>query len=288
MIKLALTLIALTCWGTSTVAQTITKHPDRFILHADSGEVSEPVKSANSSLTVSRFAEKSGVPSAQLWFVPEYFVDRVGTTGTTLWAARNEGDSLISLVVEYFDVFLSLQRIDVFSLPPDAVTTVNLRNVTGLAVDPDGFSRGTIRLDPSGPISVDFFHTTNKDQSGSGDLAFTLDDFCETWQTRFFFFGVGEGSILTFFVNGPQGAAASDPPSVIGNVFGEDGVFINAFEIRGDATVFNIRALDLVLNGTPFGSIELAIASQFVPRGFVSTRHDLGQLGAVVRGVCKD
>jgi len=235
-------------------------------------------------------APRDNRPSGELWFAPRYFVNTTDFAETTLWAVRNEGTmGTVSLTVQYFDVFFAPQRVDSFMIDPHAVKTVNVRDVPGLAVDPDGFARGFIRFTPGGAVSVDTLQVDTAENFAQGDVGFTLSDFCAAWQVRFASFTPGEGSVISFLVNGPRGNDMGDPPTVMGDVYNEAGDFVSSFTIRTDQWAFDIQSLDLVLGGLAFGSIELTIDALSFPDGLVSVAHSAeGRFSVGLRGICKD
>ena len=67
------------------------------------------------------------------------------------------------------------------------------------------------------------------------------------------------GTRLTALINGPHGALPSDPPTITGEVFDEDGHFVNSFMIRTDEWVVELDVLqDLVWPGGPaFGTVRM-------------------------------
>lgn len=234
-------------------------------------------------------AAPASEPAATFWFVPRFLVDTTTAGDTTLFGVRNEGESSIELTVQYYDVFFSLQRTDTFEVNAHGILPVNVRDVAGLAVDPDGFARGFVRINPNGPISVDYFQVDTSDNFASANTAFTTTaDFCTEWQVRFLSFDP-QGSIVSVLVNGPHGSDSTDPPTVVGDVYDEAGAFINSFTIRTDQWVFDIAVLDFVLGGVHAGSVELMIDATFSPSGLATVAHSAaGRFSVGLQGVCKD
>jgi hypothetical protein len=250
---------------------------------ADTPTASAP---ATHSLTTAR----GNVPVGGFWFVPRYEVDTTSFSDTTLWSARNESAVAVDLTAQYYNTLFELQHTQTISLAPAETAPVNVRDIGGLPVDPDGFARGFIRLSPAnGPISVDVFQVDASENFASADQAFVTADFCANWQTRFLSFGPGQGSVVSFLVNGPRGSAAGDPATVLGDVYNEQGSFINSFTIRTDNWVFDVAILDVVLGGVSFGSVEVVIDSVFAPEGFLTVAHSAEDRYSVgLRGVCRD
>lgn len=235
------------------------------------------------------FAGKSNIPTNALWFLPRFAVNRTAVGDTTLWAVRNEAAGPIDLIVQYYDTVFTLQRTDMFTLVANQVRTVNVRDVPGLAVDFDGYARGMVRFSPTGPVSVDILQVDTSQNFATGGEAFLTADFCEDWQGRFLSFGPGESSVFSFLVNGPQGGGSMDPPTIVGEVYAESGAFINSFTIRTPLWFFDVPALDLVVGGLSFGSVELTIDARFTPAGLLNVAHSAGGRFSVgLRGVCLD
>lgn len=226
-------------------------------------------------------------PSSGLWFIPRYFVDTTSFGDTTLWSVRNESLATVSVQAEYFDAFFVKRQEQPLVLDPDELVPINVRDVGGLPADPDGFARGFIRLSPNGPISADVIQVDTSQNFASGNLASRLDDFCADWQVRFLSFG--QSSILSFLVNGPRGGDPADPPTLVGDVFAENGSFVSSFTLRTDEWVFDRAAEELVVGGLANGTIELTIQSLNAPAGLVFVNHSAeGRFSVGLPAVCLD
>jgi len=201
------------------------------------------------------------------WFIPRFRVDRSQTGDTTLLAIRAPGsvrpcDGIIctfNVEVLYYDVRNVRQHVDHFNLSGHQVQTINVRDVPGLAVDPDGFARGMIRVVTNLPMNVDYFQVDTSGNLATGGEALGLSDLCETWAARFLTFGPGQGTVLSIFVREPLGSAPRDPATVVGLVYNESGTFINSFTVRTDDWAFDLPVEDLVVGGTQFGTVELTL-----------------------------
>lgn len=201
------------------------------------------------------------------WFIPSFRVDQTKPGDTTLLAIRAPGSvrpcdgEICSFNVEvvYYDLQRNRQHTDRFNLSGHQVQTINVRDVPGLAVDPDGFSRGAIRVLTNLPMNVDYFQVDTSRNLATGGEALELSDICEHWAARFLSFGPGQGTVLSVFVIEPLGAAATDAPTVMGAIYDEGGNFINSFTIRTDDSAFELRIEDLVLGSTRFGTAELVL-----------------------------
>lgn len=239
---------------------------------------------------------KGNEPDDATWFIPQFKVDTRGTAlgSSTFFSIRNEGDTNTIVQVEYFGTVLAPPRQSSarYALIPDQIVSVNVRDVSGLAVGPDRFKRGIIRITPSpdDPISVDVFQVDAANNFATGNVAFTARDFCDFWQVRFLDFGGASGSVMTILVNGPRGMGAANPPTISGTVFNQQGQPVNTFNLRTDQWSLEIPILDLVTgNQTKFGSVELVLNAAGNPGGVVSVVHSaFGKFSVGSEGVCKD
>ena len=237
---------------------------------------------------------KGVVPADDVWFIPLFEVDTTNAAASsTFFSIRNEGDFNTNVLVEYFGRVLAPPRLQSqrFVLIPDQIVSVDVRAVGGLAVEPDGFARGLIRITPriDDPISVDVFRIDAANNFASGAPAFTVGDFCDFWQVRFLDFGgPNDGTVMTALVNGPRGLGDS-PPTISGTVFNQQGQPINNFNIRTNEWAIRLPLLDFVQGETAFGSIELVLNAASRPGGVVSVSHSAqGRFSIGTRGVCKD
>lgn len=231
--------------------------------------------------------EPGASPTGDFWFIHRYFVDTTSFGDTTLWSARNESLATVSLTAQYFDVFFVGQQQQDFSLDPNELVPVNVRDVGGLPIDPDGFARGFVRLGPNGPISADVIQVDTSQNFATASLGSRLEDFCGDWQVRFVSFG--QSSILSFLVNGPRGPDPGDPATVVGDVYNEAGSFVNSFTLRTDEWVFDRAASELVVGGLNNGTIELTVLSLNAPPGLVFVNHSAeGRFSVGYRAVCRD
>lgn len=243
----------------------------------------------------SPLAVKGIVAADAVWYIPHFRIDRSAEAGenadATIWSVRNESEAgeSVDIRASYFTTDFDPQGAQEFTLGEKELRSVSLRSVEGLRTERDGFARGFIRVTPSVSrrISVDFFQVDFSQNSATGSLASSFPcDFCDQWQLRFLRFGEGSGSIATFFVNGPLAAGS---PTVVGNVYGEDGSFVSSFSIRstGDWTFQCDIQNELVNGDVRFGTIELNILSGFEPSGIVSVSHSaFGAFSVGVPSIC--
>lgn len=241
---------------------------------------------------------KSNEPSDGTWFIPLFKVDAkaTGFGSSTFFSLRNEGEVVTNVLVEYFDRKFTppRQHAQRYALIPKQVAAVNVRDaLADLDVGADGFARGLIRIIPRAeePISVDVFQVDAENDFASGSPAFVApDDFCTFWQVRFLkFTGASGGSVLTVLVNGPRGPAANNPPTLVADVYNQQGAFIRSAEIRTDQWAFEVDLLALAGGGASFGSVELILNAASLPGGVVSVTHGaLGKFSVGLEGVCRD
>jgi hypothetical protein len=232
---------------------------------------------------------KSTVPEAGYWFIPLFEADMVVPGDSTYFSVRNESLAANTVLLEYFDVFFGFQTDEAVELAPHEIRSVALRNVAGLAVDPDGYARGLVRINSLLPVSVDSFQLETRNAFAVGGLGWVIGDFCSQWHTRFLRFGAAGGTRLVFLVNGPLGGDPGDPVTISGDVYTENGDFINSFTVRTDEWFFGLAVHDFVLGGVDFGTVELVINSSFAPAGLVEVRHQaLGEFSVGYPAVCAD
>lgn len=179
-------------------------------------------------------APKVDSPFAEL--VLPYFENDVtgGTLTSTLFAVRNPSISDgTTAVVSYFDVRGKLLTTENLSIAPSAVFTRNLRDVSGLAVDPDGFSRGFVVIQSQDPLSGDTFHVDPVGNFATGDRLIGMTELCLFWDFRLIQGGAfNGGTTLEVFVDTPLGASASDPPTVAVIVYDEAGKAFGTVALR--------------------------------------------------------
>ncbi len=232
----------------------------------------------------SSLARKLPRPTSDAWFIPLYSVDTTRTADTTLWAARNGSDSVAHARVIYYTTKGEMQRLDAFLLAPHAVKTVNVRDVPGLEVDGDGLARGAVAIQPDeGVMSVDYMQVDVSQNFAVGREAFT--EACRNWEARFLSFGPGEGSVLTLFAE-PLGASPDDPPSILGDIYDEEGALVNSFAIRTDEVAFQVGVQELVEGEVQFGSIELLLAGR--PGNVVVDHSAAGRFSVGFSAVCAE
>ena len=222
-------------------------------------------------------------------FLPRFRVDTLGFSDTTLWSARNYLGLPSSLKVTYFTVGGVEQTVSNFSIDPFEVVSVNIRDIPGLAVDGTGEATGYVEFLSSGLLSYDAFQVDVSQDFASAPSIVGITEFCTNWSSRFIEFTPGESSILTFFVNGPQGTDPGDPATVTGTVFDEAGNTIVGFSIFTDLDSFTLDTSTIVPGSLKAGALGLVIDSRFSPDGYVSVEHKAaGKFSVSLPAACTD
>ncbi|HEX6200454.1 MAG TPA: hypothetical protein VF150_09335 [Thermoanaerobaculia bacterium] len=205
-------------------------------------------------------APGAGVCAEHL-LVPFYLVDRNHAGGTTtLFAVRNLSEHTVTADVEYFTVDGTSQGSESVDLDPQQARTVNLRDVPGLAKDPDGFARGFVRIlgasDPDGGpvLEGDFFQVDVDGNFATGDRLARQTALCREASLRFLDFGAG--TRLTIYVADPRGDQPNvDPPSFTVQVYDEAGAPVGAAQPVWTADhALEMAAADFT--ASPFGALQ--------------------------------
>lgn len=212
-------------------------------------------------------APKVDSPFSEL-VLPYFENDVNGSTFTsTLFAVRNPSISgSATATVSYFDLEGNLSATENLSLGPAAVFTRNLRDVPGLALDPDGFSRGFAVIQADNPLSGDTFHVDPVGNFATGDRLIGMSELCLSWDFRFLQGGPFDGgTTLEIFVDTPLGTDPSDPPTVAVVVYNEDGQAFGTVGLRMaqnsvSVPVGNILAALPGSIGPSFGSLWLVFS----------------------------
>ncbi len=160
-----------------------------------------------------------------------------------------------------------------------------------LPADADGVTRGFVEILGDFPFAVDYFQIDGTNNFASGDNGASFpNDFCEYWKVRYLSGGAFDGGTeILAVINGPLGSDPGAMPTITGNVYREDGSFVNSFEIRTDEWMFLRDASELVTAGNPFGAIELRIDAADDNTGFVFARQDAsGRYSVGLNALCKD
>lgn len=254
----------------------------------------EPVRSAPPAAAPGSLAAPVVTPSAGPWILTFVVDPDNGFGTTTLLAVRND-DPVIdaNVLVEFFDAGFNLFHDVSLTLEPNQVQSFNLRDQPNVP-NGAGLTYGLVRVtaEIGEQVAVDTFRVTPDEAFASGGLApdFSTDQ-CDQWAGRVLLGGGFDGgTTLTFIVDGPRGPnPGSDPPTISGDLYTEDGTFINGFNIFTDAFVLEIDAEMLLDPAPPFtGSFELLIDGTD-GGGHVTVEHKAeGLYSVTVDGVCLD
>ena len=235
-------------------------------------------------------AKGGGMPSTSVFILPWIVDDSASDANATLFSVTNESFSENDTDVEltFFDAFFDEITDDFFTLGDNEIRPFNARLIPGLTI-PDGVNRGLLQIVANDEIGADFFDVNFGENFASGDRALTTLDFCSIWRMRFLQFPGPGGTVLTFIINGPQGVEEEDPPTIAGEVFTEDGVFLNSFALQTDAWLLAVDALDLVIGDTEFGTIVFQLNTTLSPSGVIFENHSaFSRFSLGLKGTCKD
>jgi hypothetical protein len=211
-------------------------------------------------------AVASAATPAPTLLLPHYQVEVDNPDGlTTLMAVRNESGAVQELTASFFNSHGMLDATMTFSLAPHAVKTFNLRDVTELEPDVDGFTRGYAVVEPTaGPgaavIGGDYFRVEPDEDFATGGALVDLSTAqCQNWTARYLNGGPFDGGTLfTFYVDEPQGIELTDPPTLLGIVYDEDGFAVGDFELRTAFHSFTLPATGFPFDDSAFGTVELS------------------------------
>lgn len=261
-------------------------------VHATGAPVSEAGRGAAAPA-------KAGTFGSRL-LLPLYVVDTQSTTGpTTQYAIRNESTQSVDIVVEYFEVSLpqAPQRQDMLTLGPKAITTIDVRSVTNLAVDGDGFARGYITfaaMDGESPLSGDYFQIDNAGNFASGSRMVNIDpdsrgyDLCTRLSMRFLDSALAfdSGTIYTVWFEATEPHSGDAFSYSVFDLAGPDSLLDNTFASNANAFQVTANTLRFIV-GAEFGAIEFEFPPGTV--GHISaTMSALGRLSVGYEATCLD
>lgn len=207
-----------------------------------------------------RLSAVAATVCAENLLVPFYLVDKDDPGGTqTLLAVRNLTGDPVTADLEYLTLNGTSQRKDSITLGPTETRTVSLRDVGGLAVDPDGFARGFVRIltggSPDGTpvLAGDFFQVDVAENFATGDRLVRQADVCTDASIRFLDFG--GGTRLTIWLTNPRGTGAAKPFSFTVQAYDESGA-----PVGGTTSVkTTLHAIELqasVFTNLTFGTLK--------------------------------
>lgn len=229
------------------------------------------------------------------YILPFFKIDSTNPTGeTTAIAIRNEHNAVNTVTIQLFEASSALNPITLSNaLLPKEVWTLNLRNETGaISPDLDGFIRGWGRvLTGSGQVSADYFQIDSGQDFASGGRPVDIDggEFCKDSALRYLVGGAFTGgTVLNFMLDQALGGdPMTDPPSITGTVYREDGSVDGTFEIFTDNFSLEVDAADLIF-GTNFGSMDFTFENSF-SGGFANAVLKANNRYSVsIKNVCLD
>jgi len=220
---------------------------------------------------------------ATLLIVPRYEVETTDPSGTsTLFAVRNVTPAPLDLDIRYRSPEGDVLRQDLPTLGARATLSRNVRDVAGLPVDPDGFTRGFVQIEAATPFVGDYLQVDAGGDFATGERMISLADLCDLAEIRFFDFG--SGTDLHFVVNVFQGTDPGDPPTFTATPFGEDGAAFPAIDVFADQFVFTMTAADF----TPLAFGTLVFDFSAASGGTVMGEYSaFGRFSAGMNGACR-
>lgn len=208
---LLLALLTLAIGAGAAQAQVVITPLDELPAFATPGAQAAPLPKVDS-------------PSTDL--ILPYFENDVsgGSFTSTLFALRNPTVSSATATVSYFDLDGNLRVSESYTIGGFAVVTRNLRDIPGLAVDPDGFSRGYATIESTETLSGDTFQVDPVGNFATGTRLVAKSELCLSWDFRFLLGGGFDGgTTLEIFVDTPLGIGSSDPSTAVAIVYDESG-----------------------------------------------------------------
>jgi hypothetical protein len=229
------------------------------------------------------------------YILPAFKIDTNDPAGeTTAIAIRNEDDAVNTATIEFFEANSVSEPITIMNaLFPKEVWTLNLRNETGaIPADFGGFIRGWARVQgSSGPISADFFQIDSGQDFATGGRPIDISggEFCENATLRFLVGGAFTGgTLITFMLDLPLGGDPdTDPPSITGTVYREDGGVAGTFQIFTDNFSLEVDASNLI-DDENFGSMDFTFENAFGGGFAMATFKADNRYSVSIKSVCLD
>lgn len=158
--------------------------------------------------------------------LPYFQVDTNNPFGeTTLFALRDQSVSVAANCnVTYRDVFGASQSTESPVVPGSGVFSRNLRDVSGLKIDPDGYKRGYVSVDCDRNVSGDALRVNPDQDFATGTRMIATDDLCVFWDIRFIAGAAFSGGTqFSMYHPSPGGIGPGDPPTAAVTVSDEAG-----------------------------------------------------------------
>ncbi len=191
--------------------------------------------------------------------LPAFEVDTTAATApTTFFAVHNQTDEDRVARVKYFDTTGALQVTEDLLLGPRQTRTVNVRNIDGLAADPDDVIRGSAKIlacaegavELADSFTGDYFYLDDDGNFATGDQLLHSGDICATLQTRLLDFG--SGIRLRLYVTDPQGLVT---PTATFTVYNDAGTMVDSGSLFTSDPVLILDSTDLT--ATRFGTLVI-------------------------------
>lgn len=189
--------------------------------------------------------DKRDAPANRL-LLPFYVVDTNNPSGaSTLWALRNESLLDLTVTIEYYEVDSpqAPQKTVIVELSGKQIRTGNIRDVSNLEVDEDGFARGYVVFQAegnAGDLYGDYFVVTSDQDFAEGSLLVDASssadtDLCNLFSLRFLK-GGGFGGSTDVIVWVESDTAPLEPGTVS----------YSLYNAAGDLQSFGTLFLDVV------------------------------------------
>lgn len=201
--------------------------------------------------------------------LPLFEVDTINVAGTTtLFAVRNEMATTVNISFDYYetDSPQAPQLVQAVTLGPKQITTVNVRFIAGLEVDPDGTSNGFVVI--NGPANAllhgDYYQVTPGQDFATGFRLLNIDpqssqnDLCNLFSMRFLNGGGFDSGTEFIIWLDLQMAPSGAQPVLDLFAYGEEGgdPFLGR-EFFADTVAFKVTAQELLQPlAQDFGAIE--------------------------------
>ncbi len=231
--------------------------------------------------------DKVDTPADLLW-IPGFEVDTSDAAGrTTFFTVHNQTDEPRMARFEYYDATSSLQVTEDVALGPRQTRPVNLRDVDGLAADPDGVARGWAQVlacaedggDLGASFTGDYLFLDPAGNFATGDQLLRYEDLCGTVQVRLVNFG--SGVTVRLYSSEPQGDL---DPTALFTVYDEAGMMTDNGSRFLDQAVTIFDSTDL--SETQFGTLELEFLAG---TGAISVEYSaFGLFSVSMTGNCVD
>ena len=212
-------------------------------------------------------------PLSSKLVLPYFEVDTGNPGGTTvLYAIRNESTLPIEVDIKYYEIDspFAPQLTQRVTLAAKAIKPVNIRDVSPLEIDGDGFKRGYVRFEVvggSGVLAGDFFRVDPDDDFASGyrlvnaDPASAADERCSVLTFRFLRGGLFSGGTKIYYWLDLATLPQAD--TINYSVYDEAGTLVSTGSLANTDRVASKVAVEQLLVGPAAGLNAGAIEFQF-------------------------